>query len=187
MHPLERWNLPLCGLEAPIECLSSGLGILADVLSPTDVVEAYDHSDLEPATSEACHGCHLFDKRSQSAHYNVLLLYCTAPCRALREIMANFSDKGSLPPALSIVSYSLPRLDIHLTQQQEHALYTLNDEDDRDICAYLRFAASTGGDLRPSSDPAALPKAKVHAIEALKNLPVDVLLAWLQTTRHPGK
>ena len=101
--------------------------------------------------------------------------------------MATFSDKGSLPAALPLVSYSSPRLSIHLTQQQEHALYTLNDEDDRDICAYLRFAASKGGDLQPSSDPAALPKEKVHAIEALKNFPVDVLLAWLQTTRHPGK
>ena len=100
--------------------------------------------------------------------------------------MATFPDKGSLPPALSTVSYPLPGLGIHLTQQQEHALYTLNDEDDRDICAYHRFAASTGGDLRLSSDPAALPKEKVHAIEVLKNIPVDVLLAQLQTIRHPG-
>ena len=96
------------------------------------------------------------------------------------------SDKCSLPAALPLVS-SPPRLSIFLTQQQEHALYTLNDEDDRDICAYLRFAASTGGDLQPFGDPAALPKEKVHAIEALKNFPVDVLLAWLQTIRHPGK
>ena len=101
--------------------------------------------------------------------------------------MATFSDKGSLPAALPLVSYSPPRLSIHPTQQQQHALYTLNDEDDRDICAYLRFAASTGGDLRPSSDPATLPKEKVHAIEALKSIPVDVLLAWLQTTRYHGK
>ena len=100
--------------------------------------------------------------------------------------MATFSDKGSLSAALPLVSYSPPRPSIRLTQQQEHALYTLNDEDNRDICAYLRFAASTGGDLRPSSDPAALPKAKVHAIEALKNVPVDALLALIKTTRHSG-
>ena len=101
--------------------------------------------------------------------------------------MATFSDKCSLSAALSLVSYPPPRPSFPLTQRQEHALYTLHDEDDRDICAYLRFAVSTQGDLRPSSGPAALPKEKVHAIEALKNLPVDALLAWLQTTRHPGK
>ena len=89
--------------------------------------------------------------------------------------------------ALPLGSYSPPRLSIPPTQQQEQALYTLNDEDDRDICAYLRFAASTGSDPQPPSDNAALPKEKVHAIEVLKNLPVDVLLPWLQTTRHSGK
>ena len=101
--------------------------------------------------------------------------------------MAAFSDKGSLPASAPLVSYSPPRLSVHLTQQQEQALYTLNDEDDRDIRAYLRFAVSTGSDLQPSDDHAALPKEKVHAIEALKNLPVDVLLARLQTARCPGK
>ena len=91
------------------------------------------------------------------------------------------------PTALPLVSCSPLRLSNHLTQQQEHALFTLKDEDERDICAYLRFAASTGSDLEPSSDHAALPKEKVRAIEALKNCPVDVLLAWLQTSRHSGK
>lgn len=100
--------------------------------------------------------------------------------------MATLSDKGSSAAALPLVSYP-PSLSIHLTQQQEHALYTLNDEDDRDICAYLKLAASIGSDLRPSSGHAGLPKEKVHAIEALKNFPVDVLLGWLQTTRHSGK
>lgn len=101
--------------------------------------------------------------------------------------MATFSDKGSLPAALPLVSSSPPRLSVHLTQQQEQALYTLNDEDDRDICAYLRFAASTGSDAESSSDHVALPKEKVHAIETLKTLPLDVLLARLQANRHPGK
>ncbi len=85
--------------------------------------------------------------------------------------MATFSD-NSLPAALPLVGYSPPRLGLPPTQQQEHALFTLKDEDDRDIRAYLRFAAS---------------KEKVHAIDALKNCPVDVLLAWLQKSRHPGK
>ena len=101
--------------------------------------------------------------------------------------MATFLAKGSLPAALPLVSYSPPRLSIHPTQQQEHALLTLKDEDDRDICAYLRFAASIGSGLKNSSDHAALPKEKVRAIEALKNCPVDVLLAWLQTSRHSSK
>ena len=101
--------------------------------------------------------------------------------------MATFFNKGSLPAALRLVSYSPPRLGIHLTQQQEHALLTLKDEDDRDICAYLRFAASTGSDLPPFSGHAVLPKEKVHAIDVLKSCPVDVLLAWLQTSRHSGK
>ena len=101
--------------------------------------------------------------------------------------MATFSDKGSLPAALPLVSSSPPRLGIPLTQQQEQALCTLNDEDDRDICAYLRFAVSTGSDPQPSSDHAALPKEKVHAVEALKNIPIDVLLARLQATRYSGK
>ena len=100
--------------------------------------------------------------------------------------MATFSDKGTLSAALPLVSHPPLRL-IPLTQQQELALCTLNDEDDRDICAYLRFAASTGSDLQPPSDPAALSKEKVHAIEALKNFPVDALLALLKTTRHSGK
>ena len=101
--------------------------------------------------------------------------------------MATFSNKGSLPPALPLVSYSPPRFSTPLTQQQEQALSTLNDEDDRDVCAYLRFALSTGSDPHPSIDHAALPKEKVHAIEALKSLPVDVLLEWRQATRHSGK
>ena len=101
--------------------------------------------------------------------------------------MATFSDNGSLPAALPLVSSSPPILSVHLTQQQEQALYTLNDEDDRDIRAYLRFAISTGSNLQPSNDHGALPKDKVHAIETLKNLPVDVLLASLQATRHFGK
>ncbi len=101
--------------------------------------------------------------------------------------MATFFNKGSLPAALPLVSYSPPRLGIHLTQQQEHALFTLKDEDDRDICAYLRFAASTGSDVPPFKGRAVLPKNKVHAIDVLKNCPVDVLLAWLQTSRHAGK
>ena len=100
--------------------------------------------------------------------------------------MATFSDKGSLPAALPLVSSSPPRLSVPLTQQQEQALSTLNDEDDRDICAYLRFALSGSG-LQPSSDHAALPKEKVHAVEALKNIPVDVLLARLQTARCSRK
>lgn len=94
--------------------------------------------------------------------------------------MATFS-------ALPLVSYSPSRPSSPLTQQLEQALYILNDEDDRDICAYLRFALSTGSDLQPSGDHAALPKQKVHAIEALKHLPADVLLARLQATRHRGK
>ena len=98
-----------------------------------------------------------------------------------------FSDKDSLPAALPLVSSSPLRLSVPLTQQQEQALSTLNDEDDRDICAYLRFAASTGSDAGSSSDHAALPKEKVHAIEALKTLPVDVLLARLQANRHSGQ
>ena len=101
--------------------------------------------------------------------------------------MATFSNKGSLPAALPLVSSSPPRLGIPLTQQQEQALYVLDDEDDRDICAYLRFSASTGSDPQPSSDHAALTKEKVHAIEALKNLPVEVLLARLEANRHSGK
>ena len=101
--------------------------------------------------------------------------------------MATFSDKGSLPAALSLVSSSPPRLTVPLTQQQEHALYILNDEDDRDICAYIRFSASTGSGPQSSSDHASLPKEKVHAIEALKSLPVNVLLARLQATRYSGE
>ena len=98
--------------------------------------------------------------------------------------MAAFSEK---PAALPLVNHQPPRLSIPLTQQEERALYTLEDEDDKDICAYLRFAVSTGSDLQPSSHHATLPKEKVHAIETLKNLPVDVLLASLQATRHSGK
>ena len=101
--------------------------------------------------------------------------------------METFSDKGSLPVALPLVSYSPPRLSRDPTQQQEHALFTLKDEDDSDICAYLRLAASIGSDLQPSSDHAALSKQKIRAIEALKNCPVDVLLAWLRATRHSGE
>ena len=101
--------------------------------------------------------------------------------------MATIFDKGSLPAALSLVSYPPPRPSIPLTQQQEQALSTLNDEDDRDICAYLRFAASSGSDAGSSYDHAALPKEKVHAIEALKTLPVDVLLTRLQANRHSGQ
>ena len=101
--------------------------------------------------------------------------------------MATFFNESRLPAALPLVSYSPPRPSIHPTQQQEYALFTLKDEDDRDICAYLRFAASTGSDLQPFRGQAALSKEKVHAIDALKDCPVDVLLAWLQTSRHSGK
>ena len=101
--------------------------------------------------------------------------------------MATFSDKGSLPAALPLVSSSPPRLSLPLTQQQEQALYALDDEDDRDICAYLRLAVSTGSDPQPSNHHVTLSKEKVHAIETLKNLPVYVLLASLQATRHSGK
>lgn len=100
--------------------------------------------------------------------------------------MATF-DKADMPAASPLVSYSPPRLSIHLTQQQEHALLTLKDEDEKDICAHLRRDASIGSDLQLSNDHAALPKEKVHAIEVLKTCLVDVLLDWLQTTRHCGK
>ena len=97
-------------------------------------------------------------------------------------------SKRSVPAALPLVSYSAPSPQlVNLSQQQEHALFALKDEDDRDICAYIRFAASTGRDLQPLNSHAVLSKEKIHAIEALKSCPVDILLARLQKTRHSGK
>ena len=91
--------------------------------------------------------------------------------------MATFFDQGSLPP----------RLGVQLTQQQEHALFMLKDEDDRVIRAYLGSNTSIGSDMQSCINHAALPKKKVDAIEVLKTCLIDVLLAGLRTARRSGK